>query len=295
MLTADNVSEIFYQITNKKAQHIVMLGGMTNSNFLITTSNVDGPDNQYVLRIPGLNSNNMINRLWEIKNQILASDFGLNVPTVYFNENNGIKITKFLKGAETLKPNTIKEHIKDIVKRLRELHTSNLKFQNEFNPFLELDKYLRLVKKENLNVFNDDLEKSIIFFKELEKHIYKINQSKYGSNLFLKPTHGDLVSENILYDNGKIYIIDWEYSGLNDPLWDIASLFLENNFTKKDEEYFLRLYSVDKQDRQKIGIFKNVQDILWSVWTLAKLDSQNKKEYLEYAKNRLERVLKYNI
>ena len=71
MLTADNVSEIFYQITNKKAQHIVALGGMTNSNFLITTSNVDGLDNQYVLRIPGLNSNNMINRLWEIKNQIL--------------------------------------------------------------------------------------------------------------------------------------------------------------------------------------------------------------------------------
>ena len=171
MLTADNVSEIFYQITNKKAQHIVALGGMTNSNFLITTSNVDEPDNQYVLRIPGLNSNNMINRLWEIKNQILASDFGLNVPTVYFNENNGIKITKFLKGAETLKPNTIKEHIKDIVKRLRELHTSNLKFQNEFNPFLELDKYLRLVKKENLNVFNDDLEKSIIFLKNW-KNIY---------------------------------------------------------------------------------------------------------------------------
>ncbi|MGP1359455.1 phosphotransferase [Campylobacter sp.] len=296
MNLTDDISEIFSKILKENIQSIAPLGGMTNSNFLITTNKKNKEtSNQYVLRMPGNNSNSMINRHWEKENQIITSNFGLNIPTVYFDENSGIKITKFLKDAETLKPNTIKNHIENISKELYKLHTSDVKFKNNFDPFIKLKEYLNLIKKENLYIFENDLKKALNIFNELKELLFDINQSKYGKNLFLRPTHGDLVAENILFDNGRIYIIDWEYSGLNDPMWDIASLFLENNFTKEDEKRFFDSYAIDKQDKQKIEIFKNIQDILWTYWTFAKLNDNNKEEYLKYAKMRLERALKYSI
>lgn len=296
MNLTDDILEIFSKVLNESIESIVPLGGMTNSNFLITTSKkTKENNNQYVLRMPGNNSNNMINRHWEKENQIITSNFGLNIPTIYFEENSGIKITKFMKDAETLKPKSIKNHIENIAKELHRLHTSDIKFKNDFDPFLKLNEYLNLAKKENLLIYGDDLKKALYIFNELKEKLFDINQSKYGKNLFLRPTHGDLVAENILFDNGRIYIIDWEYSGLNDPMWDIASLFLENDFTKNDEKCFFDSYELDNQDKEKIEIYKNIQDILWTYWTFAKLNDNNKEEYLKYAKMRLERALKYRI
>lgn len=55
----------------------------------------------------------------------------------------------------------------------------------------------------------------------------------------VKPCHNDLVAENFLKaEDGTIYLIDWEYSGMNDPMWDIAALFLESNFTDESQDYF---------------------------------------------------------
>lgn len=297
MLPYNKISNIFYQIFKKEVQSIIALGGMTNSNFLVTIDKKtsDEDNEQYVLRVPGNNSNDMINRRYEKENQLFASNFGLNTKTIYFDEISGIKITKFLKNAKTLKADTIKNHTQDIAKELYRLHTSDIKFQNIFNPFIKIKEYLKLVKKENLNIFGNDLKKALNTFNELEKLIYIINESKYGKSLFLRPTHGDLVAENVLFDNGKIYIIDWEYSGLNDPIWDIASLFLENNFTKDDETNFLISYKIDDLDNKKIEIYKNIQDILWTVWTLVKLNDDNKVEYLDYARKRLNRALKNKI
>lgn len=57
------------------------------------------------------------------------------------------------------------------------------------------------------------------------------------SGIKLSPCHNDLVAENILIveddvndigANNQLFFIDWEYSGMNDPMWDIAALFLEN-------------------------------------------------------------------
>ncbi len=35
---------------------------------------------------------------------------------------------------------------------------------------------------------------------------------------------------------GRLYLIDWEYSSMNDPMWDLAALFLESEFTKQEED-----------------------------------------------------------
>jgi thiamine kinase-like enzyme len=87
----------------------------------------------------------------------------------------------------------------------------------------------------------------------------------------LRPCHNDTVPENFIKSGeDKVYLIDWEYSGMNDPMWDIAAHSLESNFSEDDEELFLQTYfsgEVGSNYRKRILIHKVCQDFLWSIWT----------------------------
>lgn len=86
--------------------------------------------------------------------------------------------------------------------------------------------------------------------------------------------HNDLVAENFIKDiRGKIFLIDWEYSGMNDPMWDFAALFLESNFTETNKTLLLEHYlggSVNDVLIEKILIYQILMDFLWSIWTCIK-------------------------
>ena len=101
----------------------------------------------------------------------------------------------------------------------------------------------------------------------LEDYLNKLGVS-------IKPCHNDLVAENFLKaEDGTIYLIDWEYSGMNDPMWDIAALFLENNFSEENQDYFLSHYfngNEPENARKKIFVYQILMDWLWSLWTVIK-------------------------
>ena len=45
--------------------------------------------------------------------------------------------------------------------------------------------------------------------------------------------------KTLLKDQMDIFIsLIWEYSSMNDPMWDLAALFLESEFTSAEEEDF---------------------------------------------------------
>ena len=55
----------------------------------------------------------------------------------------------------------------------------------------------------------------------------------------LVPSHNDTVPENFIKDiNGRLYLIDWEYSGLNDEMWDLAAHSIECNLQAMKKSYF---------------------------------------------------------
>ncbi|WP_069632773.1 choline kinase family protein [Campylobacter pinnipediorum] len=290
MSSEDKINLIFNSKLNIKLDYINALGGMTNFNFLAQSG-----QNKFVVRLPGNSSNNMINREFEKINQTESSKYGFNVETLFFCEESGVKITRFLDNSQTLKQETVCNYLTLIAVKLKEIHDSDMKFKNLFDPSYELKKYLALIDSNSFNIFNN-LKKLFDLFDNLVEKINFIN--KNNKNYKLVPTHGDLVPENILYceKDKRIYIIDWEYSGLNDICWDIASLFLEGNLSKKQENIFLDAYKIKDNEYEKIKIFKSIQDILWCTWTLVKLSNKNitphkRKEYIQYASKRLENAL----
>lgn len=245
------------------AVHISQIGGMSNKNFKVTKGR-----QEYVLRVPGIGSEGMVVRSNEEQNSIQACKMGINPPVRYFNAETGIKLADFVRNAETLNGATIQRpsNMKKIAGIFRTLHHSHVRFGNEFNVFNEIVNYEQLLEKAEGKMYEG--------YEKVREKVFKLEDYLNQLGVSVKPCHNDLVAENFLKaEDGTIYLIDWEYSGMNDPMWDIAALFLENRFSDESQEYFLNHYFDGKEPknaRYKIFIYQILMDYLWSVWTCIK-------------------------
>ena len=245
---------------DKKIEDINLIGGMTNKNYLIT---IDGK--KYVLRNPGAGTKEMINRDNEAKNAQIISDLNLDAELIYLNKETGIKISKYIENAKTLVSETARDNFKQTAEILKKLHNSNIVFNNIFDSFKEMEKYEKLSVKENGKFYPK--------YEEVKRKVFKLKDKLESLNINLKACHNDTVPENFIKSNNKIYLIDWEYSGMNDPMWDLGAHSLECNFSEKEEKEFLSFYfpeGIDENSYLRIQIHKICQDFLWSIWTVLK-------------------------
>lgn len=255
-------------------------GGLTNKNYKIT---VNGKE--YIFRIPGACTEIMINRREEEVNNQKASDYGFNAKCVYFDYKTGVKITEYIENAQTLNSETCRteDNLKLVANILKELHNSDIDFKNKFDYLVELSKYEDLVtdKKyfdyyKSYDSVKRDFIKSFNDFKEINK-------------LDIKSCHNDCVCENFIRSNDRIYLVDWEYSGLNDPAWEFASYIIENKLSEEETNCLLKEYYGENIPYGKIEVFKLFQDLLWSVWSIAKCCKG--EDYLEYGIDRYNRFV----
>lgn len=245
-------------------QEIQPFGGMTNKNFKVLAG-----DKEYVLRIPGNGTEQMINRKEEKVNAAIASRLGIDTELIYFNEETGVKIAELIPNAETLNSKTAKRHDNMLLTTalLRKLHTSGVTMANEFNVFQKISEYEELMKQANGRPYPH--------YDEVRAQVMVLRNIYEGMNITLTPCHNDLVAENLVKSGpDKVYLIDWEYAGMNDPMWDVAAHLLECEFSPEDEELFLTLYlqteTIPLEIQQRVLMNKIFQDFLWSIWTIVK-------------------------
>jgi thiamine kinase-like enzyme len=94
-------------------------------------------------------------------------------------------------------------------------------------------------------------------------------------------------------DAGKAYLIDWEYSGMNDPSWDVAAYILESKLSEEAIDHLILEYYgklPEPEEILKIKCFMMVQDLLWTVWALIR--HYNGDDFLDYCCFRYERFRK---
>lgn len=261
---------------------ITQIGGMSNKNFKVTKGR-----QEYVLRVPGNGSEGMVVRSNEEQNSIQACKMGINPPIRYFNAETGIKLADFVKNAETLNGATIQRPscLKKIANIFKTLHNSHVRFGNEFNVFNEIHNYEHLLEQCNGKMYEG--------YEPVREKVFKLEDYLNQLGVSVKPCHNDLVAENFLKaEDGTIYLIDWEYSGMNDPMWDIAALFLENSFSDESQEYFLTHYFEGKEPknaRTKIFVYQILMDYLWAVWTVIK-EAQG-DDFGTYGRDRYNRAI----
>ncbi|KRO24068.1 hypothetical protein IV88_GL000839 [Pediococcus argentinicus] len=269
------------KIDSNSIKKVTFAGGMTNTNY-----EVEFDDKNYFIRIPGKWTEVMINRKNETKNAKTASDLGLNVKTIYINDQTGIKITESVHNGVTLSSRMVKisNNLADIAHTLNELHNADITFENSFIFLKEWKEYEDLVEEQNASFYpNYEQNKSNVL------KLVDLLKNKYG--LESQPCHNDLVAENFIRSStGRLYLIDWEYSGMNDPFWDLAALCNESELNDTEEREFLVKYfgrNPKESEITKLQIFKVLQDILWSTWTVAKESAG--EDFGDYGINRYKR------
>ena len=256
---------------------VEQLGGMTNQNYLVKTTS-----KPYIVKFFGKGTEKLINRQDEKYNLELLKDLNLDVKNYLFDIESGIKVNEYIDSATTLDSTSIKSKFKKIAPSLQTIHASGKELRGEFAPFEEIRKYESLIEG-NIPYANYEAVRKEVF--SLEKRLADLGVDR-------KSCHIDLVPENFIESpQGRMYLIDWEYSSMNDPMWDLAALFLESEFTNQEEEDFLSYYESDKTpvSREKIRIYKILQDTIWSLWTVYKEDQG--ADFGDYGVSRYKRAV----
>ena len=254
------------------------LGGMTNNNYLVETTN-----RKFIVKFFGKGTEKLINRIAEKNNLEKIQDLELDVENYIFDIKEGIKVNEYIENATTFDAHYIKTKNKEVAEILQKVHGSGKELEGEFKIFDEIKKYEDLIQGEIKYVYYDKIRDKVF---ELQSHLEEIGIDR-------KSCHIDLVPENFIEDeNGRVYLIDWEYSAMNDPMWDLAALFIESNYRKSEEGDFFKYYYSEKTPVSiaKIMIYKILQDFLWSLWTIYK--EEQGAEFGSYGQDRYNRCLK---
>ncbi len=246
---------------------ITKLSGYTNQNFRVVNGVQD-----WVLRIPRTETNQYINRQFEAHNTDIAETLGL-APKCAWRDQSGLSLTFTINRTRPITPNDItRESIsRQLVTVMRSLHDCNKNFQGQVDLGELLAQYYRLVPASN---------------RHLASSVYEVAQAKIEKLLIrdsqLRPSHNDLVLENILLDDSdRIWIIDWEYSSMAPPYWDLATVCNALAFDRYQSSDLLKIYrqQVLGNDLELLIDYRYVLQVLSICWmaafTKADIESQN--------------------
>ena len=190
---------------------ITPLAGYTNRNFHLHNHQHD-----WVLRIPRAKTNGFIDRAAEAHTQDLAHQFQI-APRVSWRDNQGTTLTPTLSPSRELCAAYFCNDamLKIIIDPIRCLHRSGLKFRGRVNLQELLDSHFAMLSEHDQQRFEPRLRQA--------ERVLKLLQFRDDAYV---ASHNDLVLENLMFDHSRWWLIDWEYSAMASPYWDLARTWI---------------------------------------------------------------------
>ena len=268
---------------------IEQITGLTNTNYRIT---VDGE--QFVLRVSGENTEHLgINREHEYEALKAASDAEIGPEVVYFIKAEGHLVTRWIDGRhwkheEYRRP----ENIRLMVDTIRRLHALD-SIEAKFSPFNRVSSFIRTAQEFGVPLPHD--------FNGLLNTMQSVKDDQHqDQSEWLRFCHNDLVAVNYLYsdEEEKITIIDWEFAGMGDIYFDLATLVYSHDtigpIPLELEEYMLKCYFGEVREDSRIRLvgMKFMLMLFSAMWGLSQHGMQKAGlvqevpgfDYLDFAK-----------
>ena len=261
---------------------IARLGGLTNRVYRVETA--AGP---VVLRLPGAGTEAYIDRTVEATNARAAARAGVTPEVLHVDPASGVLLTRHVDG-RTMTPElfrTIPGAPTRAAEAFRTLHRSGQRFEFRFELFAMIDDYLAVLDRLGATPPPG--------FTELLAQAQGMRALIAASPAELAPCHCDPLCENFIDTGSRMWLVDWEYSGMNDPLWDLADLSVEAGFDSGHDAELLAAYlgaPADLQVLARFSAYKALCDLLWSLWGLIQHANANPADdFWAYATGRLDR------
>ena len=180
-------------------------GGMSNYTYVVETRG-----KRYTYRVPGKYAEKFVDRVEEWDNIQEVNKLSLNNATSYVEVISGEKLAEYVEGT-ILSETDVVSYNEMSVKALKTIHNSNLRFK-DYNAFGRLADYERYCREMG---FTHPKE-----YIELRGKLDQMRQAH--AEVPLVPCHCDYQPTNLVVSGDKLYVLDWEFAGMNDPFYDIA-------------------------------------------------------------------------
>jgi thiamine kinase-like enzyme len=230
-------------------------GGITNENFKATV----GADS-YVVRVFGERAEMLlIDRAVECRITKLAAELGVGPELITAQIDRGVLVTRYIPGgtvsAERMRDTDVLRQVADT---LRKVHAVPDDLGN-LDPFRDTRYYRDQVASYGVPV-HPDYTAGIALAAEIEG---LVDYTQCGL------CHSDLLSANFITAPDGIYLVDWEYAGKGDPLFDLANMSVNHAFAPEQDAMFLELYqgTADEVDLAKIRVMRFVSAIREAGWS----------------------------
>lgn len=211
------------------------------------------------MRIPGEGTDKMINRSQEYAVYEQLNGKNITDPVIYMCPENGYKITEYIEGTRTCDSSNDAD-VKKCMNYLKKFHELNLSVEHEFDLFGQIEYYEGLWQGAS-SVYRD--------YKTTKEHVYWLKKYIDRQPKQWALTHIDAVCDNFLMKDDQIYLIDWEYAGMQDVHVDIAMFAIYAMYNKDQVDKLIDAYfegQVEEAIRIKIYCYIAICGLLWSNW-----------------------------
>jgi thiamine kinase-like enzyme len=226
----DTLLEEIPVLAGRQRQLEELSGGLTNCNVKVTTS-----DGIYVARCIDTSSNFLaIDRDEEYYNSVAAERAGVGAPVIDYRPDLGIMLLGYLTGKTLCNDDFQRPGVlAKVAAGCRALH-SGPRFRGRFDMFERQPQYLKTVLDNGFKLPHDYLDYADAFG--------QIREALTATDQTTVPCNNDLLAENFIEDGDRVWIIDYEYSGNNDPCFELGNIWSECGLSTEQLDELVTAY-----------------------------------------------------
>ncbi|OQY26199.1 MAG: hypothetical protein B6I38_11700 [Anaerolineaceae bacterium 4572_5.1] len=195
----------------------------------------------------------------------------------YVIEPEGYLIASFIEGKlPSLSELGQRENIKRVADAVHRVH-SLPPIPETFSPFRVVENSAEIARQYNVD-FPDNFGELV---NEMNAAETALNTSPFTPRL----CHNDLLNANFL-DDGQIRILDWEYAGMGDPLFDLANFAVHHEFNDEQDRWLLESYfgEITDENWARLKILKIISDFREAMWAMVQIGiSKLDFDFIDYA------------
>ena len=272
----------FSQVAASQVQ-IERLAGLTNRNYKVAIG-----DERFVLRIPGEGTSDYINRRHEAVAARIAAEAGVNAEVLFFDEDDGLMLTRFVDGAVTMNGERFKDlgAVARAAQAFRRMHDCGKSFATEFDLFQKMDEYLDYLRKKQARIPDG----YAVVQKEAEARAGCPWRATGGAAaLPLRSAGGEFPRYGRAHLHHRLGICRQQRSRCG--IW--ATVSVEAGFGADQDAALLQAYFAGRPPAAQVGrmvMYKAMCDLLWTLWGVIQVANENPvDDFWAYAVNRFER------
>lgn len=236
---------------------LVRMEGMSNATYRVTVGG-----RGFVVRVPTPGDDPVIDRANEVHNGRVAAAFGLAPRVVSAEPAHEVLITDFVDGATlTARAAHDRSTLRRVGRLLRRVHDLEPRsFRGRCAPFVAIDRY-----RADLA----DTDVALGPYDDLIARAQPIRDALTATSTGLAPCHHDPWPTNMVDTGDRLLLVDWEYSGVGDPVWDLTHFAVEADLDDDGTQLLLASWfqgTPPPSVGARAALWRPVAHLRWSLW-----------------------------